>query len=118
MKEEALSFFCDKFSESAGDVGLSLLEHIPSLVIDDFNNSIKAFPILKEVKKVVIELNRESDSIQGFTVIFFHSYWNFVGEDIFRVVNAFYEYLPLPNSSFILLRYSYLKKILRNFFLI
>lgn len=64
-----------------------LLNHVPTLVIEDMNRGITKEPVEEEVKRVVFELNGESASgPDGLTGIFFQSCWDIFGGDVVKMI--------------------------------
>lgn len=73
------------------------LSHIPKLITDEENEKMIMLPTQEEVKKVVFELNGDSDcGPDGFSGLFFQSCWKIIGEDITRLVRAFFCGAEIP----------------------
>lgn len=62
ISEEAVKFFQNQFTEERNDRDLGILHHMKSLVTQDQNVSLCAYPTKEEVKHAVFDLNGESAS--------------------------------------------------------
>lgn len=96
--EAAVAFFSNQFKEEGNAPNFSMLTHIPKLITDEDNEEMIKLPNLDEVKRVVFELNGDSAcGPDGFSGLFFQKCWDIIGEDITRVVRAFFCGQELPN---------------------
>lgn len=76
-----------------------MLNHIPSLISAEDNQKIEQISNFVEIKKVVHELNGNNIAkSDGFTGLFFQHYWDIVGEDVCKTVQAFFCGYDLPRN--------------------
>ncbi|XP_060216553.1 uncharacterized protein LOC132644029 [Lycium barbarum] len=73
----AVQFFQDHFTQEVCSSDFSMINFVPRLVIDEYNEMLCAPSTEDEVKKAC---------------------WNIVGIDVYKVVKAFYEGHTLPKS--------------------
>lgn len=91
IREETISFLAEHFSEGSRINNFSMLKHIPKLTAEEKNEVMTALPTNKKAKKVVFDLNGDSTSEpDGFSGIFFQSYWDIVGDKIADMAKAFF----------------------------
>ncbi|XP_060202715.1 uncharacterized protein LOC132631129 [Lycium barbarum] len=99
LAAEEVDFFQQQFTQEKGALDFGMLMHIPQMVSSESNDLLCAFPSLEEVKSAVFELKGESAyGPDGLSGTFFHSCWDIVGMDVFRMVQALYEGHTLPKS--------------------
>ncbi|XP_049379842.1 uncharacterized protein LOC125844580 [Solanum stenotomum] len=95
--EAAVQFYKDQFSEERRVEEYSMLEHIPKCITNAENEVMTKLSNQDEVKKVVFKLNGSSAcGPDGFIGHFFQSCWEIIGEDITKVVRAFFCGQKLP----------------------
>ncbi|XP_060211838.1 uncharacterized protein LOC132639409 [Lycium barbarum] len=100
LASEAVNFFQQQFSQEEGALDFGMLKHIPQMVSSESNDLLCALPSQEKVKNVVFELKGESAcGPDGLSGTFFHSCWDIVGMDVFRMVQAFYEGHNVPESA-------------------
>uniref|UniRef100_A0A0V0HAW3 Putative ovule protein n=1 Tax=Solanum chacoense TaxID=4108 RepID=A0A0V0HAW3_SOLCH len=95
--EAAVEFFQNQFSAEACNRDYGMLQHIPRLISEEQNEEMFKLPSLEVVKKMVFKLNGESASgPDGFSGSFFQHCWEIIGEDLTRLVKAFFCGQELP----------------------
>ncbi|WMV41297.1 hypothetical protein MTR67_034682 [Solanum verrucosum] len=89
--QAAVEFFADQFRADSGETEFTMLEHIPRIISQEENEEMISLPDKEEVKTVVFKLNGSSAcGPDGFTGHFFQSCWDIVGDDITKMVRAFF----------------------------
>lgn len=77
-----------------------MLQYIPSLIIDDANNSLVAIPTLSEVRIALWCLDPHSavgpDGFNGF--LFCHC-WDVVQTDVHKAIQEFFLGFDLPRAT-------------------
>ncbi|XP_049388501.1 uncharacterized protein LOC125852861 [Solanum stenotomum] len=87
----AVEYFQDQFSEEERNLDFSILQHIPKLISKEQNEEMHKLPSIEEVRNVVFTLNVESaPGPDGFSGKFFQHCWEIIGEDLTRLVKAFF----------------------------
>ncbi|WMV28797.1 hypothetical protein MTR67_022182 [Solanum verrucosum] len=95
--KEAEKFFTEQFKQEQQDQDFTMLHHIPKMITNEQNEKMTRLPSAEEVKYVVFELNGDSaGGLDGFSGEFFQCCWDIVGEDITRLVRAFFCGQELP----------------------
>jgi len=68
-----------------------MLEHVPRIISQEENEEMISLPDKEEVKTVLFKLNgRSACGPDGFIGHFFQSCWEIVGDDITKIVRAFF----------------------------
>ncbi|KAH0655111.1 hypothetical protein KY290_030912 [Solanum tuberosum] len=92
-----VEFFEDQFSETDILNCPEMLENIPRLVTQGQNEEISRVPSRDEVQTVINELNGDNTSgPDGFSGTFFQASWEIIGDDITKMVRAFFCGQRLP----------------------
>ncbi|XP_060177952.1 uncharacterized protein LOC132607890 [Lycium barbarum] len=99
LADEAVRFYHHQFYQEGAQSDFSLLQHVPSMVTQEFNNQLISMPTLEDVKKAVFELSGESLSgPDGMIGSFYQVCWDIVGADVYHAVKDFFEGQTLPKS--------------------
>nr|XP_016495997.1 PREDICTED: uncharacterized protein LOC107815006 [Nicotiana tabacum] len=97
IPEEVVNFFKDQFCEIEVPTEFCIIDHVPWLIDEEQNAKLISMPTREEIKHVVLGLNGESaGGPDSFIGAFYHSCWDIIGEDIFRMVTAFFYGGQLP----------------------
>ncbi|KAH0757928.1 hypothetical protein KY290_021421 [Solanum tuberosum] len=95
--EIEVEYFQNQFSEEERHRDYGLLQHIPRLISEEQNEEMFQLPRKEEVRKVVFKLNGENASGPDcFSGSFFQHCWEIIGEDLTRLVKAFFCGQELP----------------------
>jgi len=66
--------------------------YIPEMVSSEKNMMLIKFPNFLEIKNVVFNLNGNSVPVpDGFGGVFYHSYWEIIGTDVWNAVQQFFK---------------------------
>ncbi|KAG5612985.1 hypothetical protein H5410_024266 [Solanum commersonii] len=88
----------NKFREGGTSEDENLLRLIPKLITPSQNEEMVYMPTKEEVKMVVFALNGDSTSSpDGFSGLFFQCCWELIGEDITKMVKAFFCGKQIPS---------------------
>ncbi|KAH0693413.1 hypothetical protein KY285_020510 [Solanum tuberosum] len=97
IRKEAISFFEELFREEEIVENEEMLGVIPRLITDEQNEEMNKIPSIEKVKHVLFALNGDSTSgPDGFSRMFYQSYWEIVGEDVTRMIRDFFYGKQLP----------------------
>ncbi|RZC55482.1 hypothetical protein C5167_014343 [Papaver somniferum] len=90
-----------------GDILVSHDENIQKSVSQDDNNYLTAMPDMFEIKVVVDDMNANgSPGSDGFSGIFFTSFWDIIGTDVINSVQCFFQngwLIPNANPSLVII---------------
>ncbi|WMV18188.1 hypothetical protein MTR67_011573 [Solanum verrucosum] len=93
----AVEYFWDQFTEENRVEDYTMIDHIPKCITAEENEEMTKLPDQEEVYRVVSALNGSSAcGPDGFTGYFFQYCWEIIGEDITKVVKAFFCGQELP----------------------
>ncbi|XP_049396567.1 uncharacterized protein LOC125860610 [Solanum stenotomum] len=93
----AVEYFWDQFTEENRVEDYTMIDHIPKCIIAKENEEMTKLPDQEEVYRVVSALNGSSAcGPDGFIGHFFQYCWEIIGEDITKVVKAFFCGQELP----------------------
>uniref|UniRef100_A0A0V0IZZ6 Putative ovule protein n=1 Tax=Solanum chacoense TaxID=4108 RepID=A0A0V0IZZ6_SOLCH len=96
----AQEFFQQQFTGNYRTEETPIMRYVQKSVTDDDNCSLNAHPTKDEIKKAVFSLNGDSASgPDGFTGHFYQVCWDIVGDDVVKVVDAFFSGATLPKSN-------------------
>lgn len=84
IANEAINFYQQQFTQERDATNFPLLDHIPDLIIEDDNLVLESIRDEKEIKQVVIKLNRDNTS--GPDGRFYQVCWDIIGGDVIRLV--------------------------------
>lgn len=88
---KAVLFFEGQFRENYRHDSDDMLKLIPKMNTTEQNKEMGRIPSKEEIKEVVFSLNGESTGgPDGFSSMFFQSCWRIIGDDIQRMVVAFF----------------------------
>ncbi|XP_071909728.1 uncharacterized protein [Coffea arabica] len=93
---EAVRYFSSLFSvEPTSSWDLSLI--IPKLLLPSDNDMLEKVPIIKEVRRVVFNMDGDSaTSPDGYSEKFFTFAWDIIAQDIYNAVVSFFCEAELP----------------------
>lgn len=94
---EAMRFFACQFKEGIIREDYEMLNCIPQTISDSDNKELTGISSREEIKKVVFVLKGDnSNGLDSFSETFYQYFLDIVGEDIERMVRAFYCEHQLP----------------------
>lgn len=83
ITSEVVRFFKSLLSSENGNLNNDIISNIPPLVSLEDNKMLMSSFSLEEVKSVVFAMNLDkAPRLDGFTPLFFHKCWDFVGNDV------------------------------------
>ncbi|KAG5616263.1 hypothetical protein H5410_016087 [Solanum commersonii] len=92
-----VDFFVAQFTEDNGNSDYNMLDYIPRSISNAENEDMIRPPEKEEVKRVVFELDGNSAcGPDGFSGLFFQTCWDIIGDDITKLVRAFFCGQELP----------------------
>lgn len=92
-----MEFFQELFKEAVIRDHADMLKNIPNIISQDENDQMAVESIIDEVKTVVNALNGDSSyGPDRFSGTFFQQCWEIMGEDVTKVVKAFFCRHMLP----------------------
>ncbi|XP_075108964.1 uncharacterized protein LOC142180789 [Nicotiana tabacum] len=84
VREEAIKFYEEQFTEAATPSSFDIIEHVPNLINTDQNAELIKQPTKEEVIVAVLGLNGDSaGGPDGMTGKFYHSCWDIIGDDLY-----------------------------------
>lgn len=99
MAGETILFYHKQFSQVKEYNEFSLLDHVPTMTTVDTNDQLCMGPDMRKIKKVVFKLNGSNTSgPNGLPGQFYQTCCDIVGEDVVKVVQAFFQGHTLPRT--------------------
>lgn len=69
----------------------SLLQHVPTLLDDEDNKNLEAFPPMEEIKMIIADMDENSTfGPDGFNRCFYTKCWDNIKDDLFEAVLDFF----------------------------
>ena len=86
------SYFQSIFTSSGTDCIETVHEAISPCIPKETNDLLTTIPDREEVRRAVYAIQADkAPGLDGFSVGFYHSYWDIIGEDIYRDIRDFFE---------------------------
>lgn len=83
--------FKEKFCDDNSNDNFSMLESIPTIIALEENKQMIKLPNQEEVNKAIFQLNSISaTSPDGFSSLFFQTYWEIVSKDANNIIRVFF----------------------------
>lgn len=93
----AVEFYKQQFQRQDAQSDSDMLAELPCIITKEESDDIHVISSMEEVRRIVIELNRHITSgPDGMTGAFYQDAWAIIGQDIFRMVQAFFNGTELP----------------------
>lgn len=110
--EEVVVYFEDQFKEeTTGSKDYALLDIIRRLVFEGINENMVRLPDTEEVRQAIFGLSGDSaGDPDGFSGLFYQVCWDIAGEDVTKVVKAFFVVGNYLNSLLMLIWFSYQRR--------
>nr|XP_016466901.1 PREDICTED: uncharacterized protein LOC107789578 [Nicotiana tabacum] len=84
VREEAIKFYEEQFTEATTPSLFDIVEHVPNLINTKQNAELIKQPTKEEVKVAVFGLNGDSaGGPDGMTGKLYHSCWDIIGDDLY-----------------------------------
>ncbi|GAA0172512.1 hypothetical protein LIER_26323 [Lithospermum erythrorhizon] len=100
VADSMVDYFHSAFTDNVARPAMAdLVDCIPNLVTAQDNDNLMVNPTMQEVRDVVFSMDKHSMAgSDGFNRVFYQSFWDIVGVEVFNAVRYFMEGATLPRG--------------------
>ncbi|XP_026396494.1 uncharacterized protein LOC113291142 [Papaver somniferum] len=98
-----VNHFEAKFKYKEVQISEEIIEAVPKVILNEYNDKLKAIPSAKEIKKAVFDLDLDIDGFGGW---FYKLAWDIISEDFVLAIQFCWEKEFIPagmNANFLML---------------